>query len=291
MIEHEDIGLMKQDIIDIINRRIGRFKDRLDQWRHVLQREIEDLGAIQVQARLAIQFFRAFRAVRFFQRQQWMLQTTGFDHDVRRAGTIGAKDTIHFIRLRINFQRRGRTCVAEQRDGSTVAFQKLGCGDIAGQNQGPRRTAGNLQGLHQRSRRPQAVGIAGATEIDIEGETGAQAQARLQGAGRGRNDEISALCHHDQHIDRVTRPAQFIEQPVSSFLAQVGGQYIRAGDMARTDTDRTHQAFAFGFFRDQVFGGQISRLGRYAGANAADTDALHCRFGHVRHLKLRHAYR
>ncbi len=233
-----------------------------------------------MQARGAIEALKRLGVVRLFWRQERQFERPSLDQDMRPAATVGTEDAIHRRRIRIEFQRRRRAGIAEQRHGRTVAFEQLRRRDIAGQDQGTRRAAFDLERLHQAGRGPQPVGIARTAEIDVERQARAQPHARLQRAGGGRNDEVGALRHQDQDIDAVTCPSKLIEQAFRGLLAQVRGQHIGAGDVARAYADRADQAFALGFVRYKVIVVERAHRLRHAGANPAHGNAFENGFGH-----------
>ena len=94
-------------MVDLLHRGVGGFEQALYQGRDVLQGEVEDLHAVEVQARSLEQGLLGGLVVGLYGGNQGFAKATGFYQDVLGAAAVGTEHTGPGAGLGVYLQRGG----------------------------------------------------------------------------------------------------------------------------------------------------------------------------------------
>ena len=208
MFQHETVGLVKEEAVDLVYLPAGIVQHSLDQLWNPLQGKCENLRTVHEKVLVAANILP------FAQRADSGVGVAGIpktacaNDQFVEPGSVGAQ-----------LEKHGRSVGVRRESGSSSGIaEEKGDGLILG-----RRDPGNrvshqkkhitLHVLHETRRHPQAVNVSGAPQINVQRIAGRrQSQSMMKHVAGGRQQVVWRLSHEYQAGDLVWRPVEFLKQ-------------------------------------------------------------------------------
>ena len=168
--------------------------------------------------------------------------TSAATHDVVPAAAVGVELDAHGWGIGVPLEGGGGSGIAEEGAAGIEFGGEVGfAGGVADEEEGfgARALGGHFGGEEE------AVGIAGAAEVDVEGGAGGgKLESVLDEAGGGGVVEVWGLGDEDEIFDFGAVPAEVIEEAVGGGGGEVGTELMGQAEAASVDAGHGGEAGA-----------------------------------------------